>query len=296
MALSTPRAIFGVHEFTPYSRVTGLPFGTARVLGSSSLALSGELIKLNGGSNKYAWDVQDGLITAELSILMREIPDFATELFLGKQLTSNAAETGGSVTTIANQNGISVVATTGLASVGVLSGSEDDVKFSKYVVRAVSATTVDVYALTDLDFARGVDKVFEDDTLKITASALTIITATPVTIPDFGLELTGDSGTIALVTGDTATFSARPINTASIDVSIGATNDIFPEFGAIVVAEKQGTGRMFEIDLKRVKAIGLPLGFDEKAFSESEVTAEAFYDSVLNKVMDIREVIPTTVN
>lgn len=294
MALSDPRAIFGVHSFSPYNRSTGEFYGEARVLASSSLSLSGELIKLNGGSNRYPWAIEDGLITAELALTVRELPDFFFELFLGKAPTANSAEANGSVTTLTNVNGTSVVnASTGIASVGVKSGSEADVKFAKYIVKAVSSTTVDVYASSDADFARGTDDEFEDDLLKITASPLTITTSTAVEVPGHGVELTGGSGTIGFTSDDTAEFYARPQNTKSMDVDIGATTDVFPEFGAIVVAQKRGNQELFEIELFRCKAIGLPLGFEEKAWGESEVTAEAFYDSAKNKVFSVRHVTPS---
>ena len=296
MALSDPRVVFGVDVFTPYNRTTGLPFGTIRVLGTSSLSLSGELVKLTGGSNRYPFAIEDGLITAELSLTVRELPDFLFELFLGKAPTANSSESAGSVTTIANKKGTSVVAATGIASVGVKSGSEADAKFSKYVVKAVSATTVDVFALSGTDFARGADKSFENDALKITASALTITQSSAVEVPGFGIELTGDSGVIAMVADDTAEFTVRPINDQSIDVTFGAETDIFPEFGALIVAQKRGNGEMFEIDLFRVKGIGLPLGFEEKSWNESEITAEAFFDSAKGGVASIRHINPSTTN
>ena len=296
MALSDPRVVFGVDVFTPYNRTTGLPFGTIRVLGTSSLSLSGELVKLNGGSNRYPFAIEDGLITAELSLTVRELPDFLFELFLGKAPTANSSESAGSVTAIANKKGTSVVAATGIASVGVKSGSEADAKFSKYVVKAVSATTVDVFALSGTDFARGADKSFENDALKITASPLTITQSSAVEVPGFGIELTGDSGVIAMVADDTAEFTVRPINDQSIDVTFGAETDIFPEFGALIVAQKRGNGEMFEIDLFRVKGIGLPLGFEEKSWNESEITAEAFFDSAKGGVASIRHINPSTTN
>lgn len=294
MALSAPRTIFGVHEFSPYSRSTGLPFGTVRVLGNSSIGLTGELVELRGGSNRYSWDVQDGNIDVEISLTVKEYPNFLFELFLGKSVSTTAASATGTVTTLTNKNGTSAVnASTGIATVGIKSSSEADLKFGKYVVKVVSATTVDVYCLTSVDFARGADIEFQDDNLKITASALTITASTPVTIPSCGLELTGGSGTIGMTEGDTATFEVYPIHDGAIDVNIGGSSDVYPEFGAVMIAEQRATGEMLDIEAYRVKAIGLPLGLQEKAWSESEITAKAFYDSTLNRVLRIRHVDAT---
>lgn len=291
MALSNPRGVFGVHSWTPYNRTTGEFYGTALVLASSSLNLSGELIELVGGSQRYSWAVEDGAITAELSLNFREYPDFLFELFLGKAVTSNAAEASGNCSTLTNKSGTSLVdASTGVATATVKSGSEADLKFGKFVVKVVTATTVDVFASSNIDFNRGTDKEFENDLLKITASPLTITASTAVEIPGYGVELTGGSGTIGMTAGDTATFEVRPINTESTTVSIGGGSDTFPEFGSIVYAQQRSNGEMFEIDLVRCKAIGMPIGFSEKAWAEGEVTVKAFYDSTLNKVADIRHV------
>lgn len=293
MALSDPRIVFGIHSFTPYSRTTGIPFGPpAKVLAGSSFSLAGELVGLNGGSAKYEWAVEDGTISAELTVAMKEYPKWVFELFLGKALTENSAESGGSVTALTNKNGTSVLdATTGIDNVGVKSGSETDLKFGTYVVKAVSATTVDVFGLHDVDFAAGTDLEFVDDTMKVTSSALTITASTAVEIPSLGVELTGGSGTIGMTTNDTATFTIRPVNTGSADVTIGGTNDIYPEFGAVVIAQRRGGGQMHELDIFRCKGLGAPFPFAEKAFNEPELTAKAYYDAAQSGVFKYRDVI-----
>lgn len=295
MALSQTRNIFGVHSFAAYSRTDGTPYGIAKVLASSSVSLSGELVKLMGGSNRYAWAVEDGVVTAEMSLKVREYPDFLFELFLGKAPTANAAETGGSVTTLTNKYGTSVKASTGMASVGIIASTGPaNLKFGKYLIKAVSSTTVDVYCLSDVDFLRGTDGEFSTDTLKI-AAAQTITQSSDTNIATYGIKLVGDSGTIGMTIGDTATFEVRPINTGSMDVTLGQTGAANPEFGALVVSQKRGSGEMFEVDLLRCKGTGLPLGFEEFKFSEAEIKVEAFYDSTANAVAKIRAVKPTTV-
>lgn len=293
MTLKNPRIIFGVHSLTPYRRDNGLPYGTIRVLGGSTFALNGELASLNGGSSKFPWAVEETTIGAELAIKPKEYPDFLMELFLGKAPTANAAEANGSVTAIVNKKGTSVVAATGVASVTPLAASESDMKFTKYIIVAVSATTFDVYAISNVDFARGTIKKFENDALKITASPLTLVQSSAVTVPGFGIEVTGGGGTIALVTDDTGTFEVRPPNSESIDVVIGGTADVFPEFGAIAVAQKRGNGEMLELDIFRLKAVGLPFNMEEKAFSEAEITAQAFYDAEEDGVFGTRHISPT---
>lgn len=295
MALTAPRVIFGVHSFTPYSRSTGLFMGIIKCLSGSSLSLAGELVKLNGGSSKYPWAVEEGKISAEMSLKVKEYPDFLFELFLGTAPTATTAETTGNVSTLTNKYGSTCMsATTGIASVLALSGSETDMKFGKYVVKVVSATTVDVYFSSDADISRGTNGTMQSDTLKITATALTITAATPTTVPNFGIKLTGGSGTIGMTTGNTATFEVRPINDKGTSVTIGSTASDFPEFGAIIMGQKRSNGEMTEIDCFRCKGVGLPLAFNEGAYSEAEIKVEAFYDSTLDGVFKMRNVSPST--
>ena len=208
MALSDRRTIFGIHSVTPYNRNTGEFYGTAKVLDSSSIAVSSELISLTGGSQKFPWAVENGLSTAEISLSVSQYDDFLLELAYGKAPTANAAEASGSVNGFANKSGSSVLdATTGIASVAAASGDEADLKFGKYVVKVTNAAadTVTVYASSDIDFGRGTDGDFSNDLLAI-GDVVIPGTGGTVALADYGLEFTGGSGTSAMVDGDTAEF------------------------------------------------------------------------------------------
>jgi len=297
MSLSNPRIFFGVHSFTAYCRDSGLPYGTALVIGQSGFSLSGELASLNGGSNKYPWAVEETNITAELSVTIKQYEDWMMQLFLGKKPTEGTPSTTGTSTALSNKKGSLVDATTGIASVGIKSGSEADLKFSKYVVKVhdKSLDQVHVYAKSNVDFARGVDADYQDNLLRITNTPLTITDGGVVEIVGFGLELTGGSA-VDLDTlsndGDTAEFEVLPPDNKSMSAVFGGSADVFPEFGAIVVGQQRGNGEMVELDIFRLKAVGLPMGFQEKAFSEAEITAQAFYDAEKNGVFSMRHVSP----
>lgn len=298
MALSAPRSIFGIHSVSPYRRTDGTFYGELRVLENSSIGLSSELISLQGGSNKFDWSTEVGAMTAEMTLNFSEYPDFVFELFAGNAPTANAAEALGSATTLTDKLGTVVDATTGIASIGILTSSESDLKFGKYVVKVISGTTVDIYFSSDADIGRGANGEYQTDDLEITASALTVPgTGGTVAIPNFGLEIIGGSGTVDLESagaiGDTATFEVRPPNNESMDVVIGQLVDQnFPEFGAIIMAAKQSTGEMVEIDALRCIGAGLPIGLARNTFSPAEVLVKLMYDSVLDGVFKIRTINP----
>ncbi len=297
MSLDNPRVLFGIHSFSPYCRETGLPFGTSLVLGQSGFSLSGELASLNGGSNKYPWAVEETNITAELSLTIKQYEDWMMQLFLGKKPTENGVSTG-AVSNVENKNGVVLDATWGIASVQPKVGSELDLKFTRYVISVVDkdADTVDVYAMSNADFSRGADTQFENNLLKITSAPLTITDGAAIEIPGYGVEIVG--GTLvnmaanAVENGMTVTFEVTVPSSKSIKARFGGSSDSFPEFGAIVVGQQRGNGEMVELDIFRLKAVGMPLGFQEKTFSEGEITAQAFYDAEKNGVFDLRHITP----
>lgn len=285
MSLPEVRPIYGVHSFSPYDRVTGVPKGLLRVLGSSGLSLTGELNKLNGGSSKYPFAVEEGLITAELNLVTREFPNFLFELFGGKAPTE-AIGGADAVNGFVNKKGVTTKdAVTGIDDVTIAVGA--DLKFTKYAIVVVSATTVDVYALTNIDFRRGSDGDFIDGSLKVNAAPLTIIASTSTPVPNFGIQLDGGSGAIAMTIGDTAIFEVFPAGD-QMNVTIGALEDEFPEFGALLYAKKLSDGSLWEIDALRCKGAGIPLGLEENTFNEAEIPVECFQDSVQNAVLKLR--------
>jgi len=295
MGLSDPRGIYGVHSATPYNRTNGSFYGTLKVLDGSSLNVEGSQVNLMGGSSKYPWAVEQGEYKVEMSLKISQFENFLFELFLGKAPTENAAEVAGSVTTLTSKVTGILNASTGIASVGLKSGQSASVKFARYVVKYVSATTVDVFAASDVDAARGTDYAYQNDLLKITASALTITSGGATEIPGTGLEFTGGSGTIALVAGGVATFDSRPINTASSTVRVGASeSQTNPEFGCIVIAQKRSNDEMVELDCFRCLGSGMPLGFEKNAWATAEIKVAVFYDSAKNGVFDFRHVKATT--
>jgi hypothetical protein len=290
MALSKPRTIFGVHSVTPYSRTTKIPYGEAQVLQGSTFAMEGDTISLLGGSNKFSWQIEDGDIDATLSFTVSEYPNWLFELFGGKAPTQGTAETSGNISAVVDYKGTSVVAATGIASVTAIpSTGAPNLKFGKYTIEATAGDAFKVYASSDADFGRGTDGSFVDDSLAI-FSQTGATTGTTYDITAFGLRITMGASAPAMVAGDTAIFEVRPINTFNRSVRIGGIADTFPEFGCLIYAQKSGSGALFEIDAFKMKAIGMNLGADRKAFGQSEYSAKASYDQTLNGICDIREV------
>lgn len=291
--LSDPRALFGIHSVSPYNRTTGAFYGILRVLASSSLNFSGELIELKGGSSKYSWAVEDGAINGEMSLKPKEYPDFLFELFLGKAPTATGAAASGTISTPANKNGTSIVGATGItaACVVIPTTGAANLKFGRYVLKATGAAALNVYVSTNADFQRGTDEDYDSDLLLV--ATCTVATGANTDLATLGLRLVGGGSATAFTTGDTATFEVMAPTTKSMDVVIGANGNTFPEWGAIIMGQRRGNAELMEVEIYRAKGVGLPLGFDENKWSESEIKAKVFYDSAANAVFRVRHASQT---
>ena len=295
MALSDPRIIYGVHSISPYSRTEGtkgMPYGILKVVGSANLALSSALVKLYGGSQKFAWAAENNVVEASLTAKVKAYPGFLFSLFLGATVTDTGADTAGTIVAATNAQGTSVVAATGLASVTVSAANKANLKFGKYALKATAATTLKIFMFSDIDILRGTDVAYADDTLEITES-ITVSTGAVVTLTDLGLALTGGASATAFTTGDVAVFEVLPPSTKSSAIVVGAAGATFPAFGAVLLSQKRATGEMFEIDAHNCVGGGLPINMDENAFSQPELKMECLYDSTLDRVFTIRHILPS---
>lgn len=271
---------FGVHSVTIHDINNGYkPFenGFLPIIGGLTLTTTQESVDLLGGSNLGVWASENGQRSDEISLTMRQLEPAAMTEFAGAVLTEIAASATGSITNqLVNTKGTSVLnATTGVASVGIKSGSEADLKAGIYFVVATGATTVTLYCATNIDFdTNGAIASFDDGSCEIIATDLTIASGAAVEVPKFGLELTGGSGVIALTSGDVASFSVAPAHGGVLSYAIGK-NGSYPSYvGLTCYGQKASDGSHFEIRFPKVKMNGIPIAFTEKAFGDYELTGK----------------------
>lgn len=294
MAVSDPRIIYGIHSISPYSRLDKTPYGILKVIGSAALALSADLEQLFAGSNKYAWAAESKTVSTELTAKVKAYPGFLFSLFLGATVTDAAADAAGTISTLTNFKGTSLQnAVTGISTVTIKAASKANLKFGKYVVKVLTATTIGIYLLSDIDIARGTASSYVDDTLKLSDTVAAITSAGAIDVIGLGLTFTGGSGTIAMTVGDTASFEVLPPSSKSSQIIVGKSTDTFPNFGALLLAQKRATGEMFEIDAHNCVGGGLPISLEEQTFSQPELKMTCLYDSTLDRVFTMRHIFPS---
>jgi hypothetical protein len=290
MSLSQPRVAFGVHSFTAYKRSNGLPYGPQmRVLNGSTFNLEGSDVELFGGSNNFSWAVEQGDINASFEFSVSEYPNWLFEVFGGKAPTVGTAEVSGNVSAITAKNGSSIVAATGLLSTVTVSTAAN-LKFGKYAIEATASNAFKVYALSNVDFGRGAALDFTSDTMEIAAFTGVAGSGSTHVIANLGITFTTGASAAAFVSGDTATFEIRPVNTFNRSVKIGGISDVFPEFSAVLYLQKRASGAVIQCDVFKLKASGLTIGAERKTFSQNDYTALASYDSAQNAVFEFKEV------
>ena len=291
MAFGYNRINYGIHSICPYIISDKMPYGILKVLGGGTLTLSSEFEDLFGGSSKFSWAVEAKTISAEWTATVKSLPDFLFELFLGATVTTTAASATGTVSDlVAASTTLIPIGATGIASVAKKTGGAADLKDSVYVVKVASATTVDVYAMTDIEFKKlgGAALSYIDEALKITATPLTIVAATAVEIPNTGIELMGGSGTIAMAVGATATFHVFSAHAGMSEIKIGSSSTTFPEHGQLCLSQKRANGDVFEMEMYRVVGSGMPIPLEEQAFSIPELAMKLVYDTDEDAVAIIR--------
>jgi len=293
MSLSNPRIIFGLHSITPVRRSDGLPYGIMKVVGSAAIGLTSDLEQLFAGSNKFAWAAESKTINSEVSMKVKQYPNFLFELFLGATVTATNSDSTGIISEFANLSGSSIKsASNGISGIAIGSGNKGQLKAGRYLLVATAAGTADLYLLSDVDILRGTDGDYTNDTLKIGSIDVSSATDTSLSAA-WGLEFT-KVGTPAFTVGDTAEFVvAPPAATGGADIDIGKAGATIPAFAAYIVAQKRATGEIFTIMAWNVVANGLPISLEENAFSQPEVKLIALYDSTRNSVFKIKAYNPS---
>jgi len=293
MTQTKPVKMFGIHQAVFISLATGLPLSKPLyMMGDCAVSMEAEEATIKGGSSKFIQGSEVTAVNVNVSLNIKEMEYNAVALMLGAQevVELNAAEASGWVGGLAgaDDTGVENEVTdwqgstmddgdTGIASAEIeAAGDVGDLKSGIYVVKQVTdATHVDVYCYTDLEFARkSTDDAlaFEDDTNKITATALEITTGTAVSIPNTGLTITGGSGTIALGTdGNTCAFRVRSPNDGNMIIPIGKDPIDFKKFGLVLYSALQGDKSYAEIYLRKVHAAGFPYMLPEGNYGTSDV-------------------------
>lgn len=289
----TQRQSFGIHSVSAVNRTTGIPYGEVAIVGDGSIALTASSVDNRGGSSLFPRATEITEIDSQATFNVRTWPDWIYQVFFGAEVTTTAASAStGTVSALTNYVGTSTFdATTGVATATLKSGEAANMKSGWYIIEAASATTVDVYRVTDFQTNRGTNLYFDTDTLKITTSALTIVDAgaSPAEIPGTGIELTGGSGTIAMVTGDVALFQVTTPHNGISDIDLGQIGIVIPEVELHMVGKQRSSGETVMIRCYKAQAVsGLTIPLSQSDFASTDLAMKLLFDDTYQKIATMR--------
>jgi hypothetical protein len=290
-AYPTNRQSFGIHSVGAVNRSTGLPYGMLAIVGDASISLTASSVDNRGGPSLFPWATEITEVDSNASFNLKSWPDWVYTVFFGASvsITSASASTG-TISGLVNYVNTSVFdASTGVATATLKSGEAANLKFGHYIVVAASATTVNVYTPSNFDFTRGTDLFHDDDTLKITTSALTITASTAVEVPGTGIELTGGSGVIGMTAGDVAYFEVAPPHNGISDITIGQSGIVFPEHELWLFGKKRASGECMSIRCYKAQAVsGGTIPLSQSDFAATDINVKLLVDSTYNSVCKVR--------
>lgn len=281
--MRSPKVLrFGIKAVAPYNRETRVPYGVSEVVASGGLELAGEMVSLHGGGNRYSYDAAHGFIEPKMSITTKEFPSWLYTLMLGAAPETTDVKDSGIVRNIMNRKGTSLQSDDAITGVTVTTNA--NLKFGRYTVVATSATTIDIYAATDVDAGEGAKASFLalfDDQLKITKSSLDLQDGKNLEIATLGVTLEVAASVSGVTQGDSFTFDIVPKADYFREVTIGKNTDGFPVFGMYAISENIKGSALCLIDCFKCKANGLPMAFNEKSWGESELSIMPLIDGDL---------------
>lgn len=270
MSIPNVRDFFGVKYVIPYDRTSKVPKLILRAVGEFKYEVDQEQIPLTGGDTEAPWDVEFGQPDPTLTGVLREYPKELFQITESATVVTNAAESGGSVTTLANGTGTTVMnASNGVSAVAVKAAQKANLKAGRYIFKATASQTLEVYVA-------GVATGFQDiQGLYVT----TVDCSTPgtVDIDTLGIQITV-TGTAAFTTGDTAYTDVRPENTGSEEITIGGGTTP-SEFGVLCIFPQKTDGVIHYIDIKRVSGRGLPWNAVSREWSELDISWKPLADT-----------------
>ncbi|MCX6223486.1 MAG: hypothetical protein NTV01_01810 [Bacteroidia bacterium] len=281
MAVSQQKVFFGIHSAAFINRADGLPYGYLKALGNATLDASREEVSIFGGSNPYPFDTQYGNCSSKLSLTIREFKPFIYTL-AGYTVASTALSTTGAVSTLTNilsQAAPVMHAGTGIASVAVTSADKANLKAGRYVVKAVSATEVSIYAYTDADGGAGVALPLLDDVMCV-SNTLSVAQATTAVVA-LGVTFTKGNSTLGMTVGSTAYFDITPVNTGgSFSVTMGS-NPVPVQCALLLAGQKLANGDIDYTYFPSVKVSSVPMTYEQNKHSEGDIQLAVNYDATL---------------
>jgi len=225
-----------------------------------------EAVKNTGGDAAGPWMIEGGQPDPQLNMVVTEIRAGLYSAVEDSTITTNAAETGGSVGAIANTSGVTIQdGTNGIVSVAASSTNQANLQAGTYIFKIGSgAGLVNIYGASLAPNLTDINNLLAEDVDCSTPGTVEVAAA--------GITLTV-AGVPAFVAGDVAVCEdVRPVNVGSNKISIGSSSN--PTLKQVTLIQpKQVTGDIYVITIPKLFLPGgLPFGAATREFSEITIS------------------------
>lgn len=296
MALTQPVGLYGLWNITGLDYVSKMPLFYSKVAGEFTIPFSFDLEDFIGGANKFVLDAEPKYAKADTTFSFKQFDNQLFTYLSGANTTVNLASATGSVTTLTAGKGTSMTGAGGIQTVSLTALKSADLKAGRYIVIADSASTVDVYGTTDMDFSgvftSGAALQFVDNTLKITATPLTL-SDSAVAIPSIGVSLTGVSSP-SLTIGDTGYFDVFPANIGSETIIVGQANMFVKRISLIAASQPKSNGETFYVYCPKVQPAGFDVSLKEYSWAANSPKMKILQSTAENMVCTINRTFRET--
>jgi hypothetical protein len=279
---------YGVNQVTIIDKTNYVSYA-ARIIGKVDTDFKQEMKENRGGSLAVPFAVAPGEAKAMIKLTMKQTSPEILNLFTLQKSGSYAINTAGSLTaTISgqlNKVGTTVLsATVGIATVAIASGQDANVGGGYYIIRAVSASTFDLYTINTASGAPNISQVIFPNPLyqKINSSPI-VRGAASSTVSSNGFTFTAGSSAAAMTPGDAAILLVTPVNNFSSSLVYGQTGARPKPFELVVESQADAYGSFVIARYPNCLCFDNPVPTASYfEFAENELDISAQYDSGLD--------------
>lgn len=292
--LKQPTGFYGLFSVALLDFMTHEPLKIFKIAAELTIPFEADMDDLISGGLKMAEESEPKVYKSDMSLMLKQ---FDRELFAylsSAQVVIGSAEPYGyssaqstpptAVYSVGATNTIAS-ATTGIATIAVDPLHYADLKAGKYIIKAVSATTIYFMPLTDVEFGgaftAGTEVNFGTNSLGTdlagrqiyvtgtTPFTFAVTNGAPTSITGFGLIINGGSA-VAMTAGDTATIEVRPVNIENDVITLGHSAALIPKRFALYAAlDTKVNGEVIEIFAPKVMPSGFAVPLKTKAWAEA---------------------------
>jgi hypothetical protein len=290
MARQPQTGVFGVQSVTFSNQQTKIPIAQLKVPAELNFPFEADLVDLFGGANKFVLEAEPAYFKSTVTMQFKQFDAALYKILSGATITTNVTPnttgTLGTPEAIVTNGATNTVTdvTKGIASTAITAAV--DLKVGRYIIVAMSSSTVDIYAITDLEANMGTNTMtYADNTLLVIGSPFTLSNAA-TTITGLGFSITSVA-TPVMTTGDSAYIDVMPPRVADEQIVIGMSNLYIPKVDVWCSTQEKGNGESYLIHIPNMQPSGLQLPLKEFAWAANSPKLTALYDSTANMIAQV---------